>query len=399
MRVTALIGAGAAIDIGGPTTQQITEKVVNEIQGKYLKNKKQYTLKGIYKILNNFYRDRESNFEDIFHTLEMLSSYQTAWGDRTVSKFKPSICAFIKANRHFTKYAPYIHFAQMDLLNTVAEQVDSYNEKYKETKHGPNSWYFDFWNKSNIIWDVTTLNYDTTIEESFDEFIDGFCKEKGQNFSRFYPTKLKKAHNKHTLAHIHGCINYGYPWGIHNQYIYEDDFHDQYKLEDYNQARQHWFGKTHDVSQAAEANYNAPIITGLRKLEKISKYPYSHYLYNFQDSLLKNNCLLIVGYGFKDLYLNQLMERMNIIHGEKKRIAIISFFEEECYDPLIFDEIPLEEYHFMCKQFRMSRLGKKGQCGKEGVLKSDDGTAILYLSGFKSTVLNHKDEIINFFNS
>lgn len=398
-RVTALLGAGAAIDIGAPSTNQITQKAIRKRQGIF-KGEIQYTLKGIYNVLNKHYRDHTSNFEDIFHTLEMLSSCDAAQGERTVYKFKPSIFAFVNPNRYFRKYAPFVHLAENDLLFSIAEQISIYDEQFRKTKNSENEWYSNFWNNSGLTWDIATLNYDTTIEESLDNYIDGFRKERKCNFSRFYPTQLKRINDKHTCIHLHGCINYGYTRNIDpNKYIFEDDFHDLYKLDSYKDARQTWGGRSHSVTQAGERNYITPIITGLRKLEKLNVSPYSHYLHFFQDSLLNNSCLLVIGYGFGDLYLNQLMERMNIIHGEKKRIVVIGYYPFERYDPRIFGAPSIEEYHFICRQFRISQLGRKGYFERDKAIISDDNTAMLYLDGFKNTVIRHSKEIIDFFNS
>lgn len=403
-RVTALLGAGAAIDIGAPNTTEITAEVKKKRQG-ILKGEMQYTLKGIYDVLNRYYPDHECNFEDIFHALEMLSSYnKAAWGKQTVYKYKPSISAFIYPNRYFRKYIPYAHLAESDLLYSVAKQVSKYNEEFKKEKNFKSKWYSDFWNNSGLIWDVATLNYDTTIEDSLGMYIDGFRKEKGCNFSRFYPSKLKRFKNKHTCIHLHGCINYGYPRTVDpNKYIFEDDFHDLYKLDNYQEACQTWSGRSQSVTQAGERNHIAPIVTGLRKLEKLNASPYSHYLSFFQNSLLYNPCLLIVGYGFGDLYLNQIMERMNIIHGNKKRVVIITYCPDcvSVYNPKIFNRVSDEEYRFVLKQFKTpTYIGKhKSNVPEERFFISDDGTARLYLDGFKNTVSAHSQEIIDFFNS
>ncbi len=402
-RVTALLGAGAAIDIGAPSTADITKEVIKKRQG-FGKGEMQYTLKGIHDVLNSYYHDHECNFEDIFHTLEMLLSYKAAWGKRTVYGHKPSIAAFVYPNRYFNKYISYAHLAESDLLNSVAKQVSIYDRKFKLAKNKESKWYSDFWNKNGLIWDIATLNYDTTIEESLGQYVDGFHIEKKSNFSRFYPSRLRRFHNKHTCIHLHGCIEYGYPYIVIEEpemYLFEDNLQDLYKLISYKEACLTWDRRTQGVNQAGEINHIAPIITGLRKLEKQNAAPYSHYLRFFQNSILNNPCLLIVGYGFGDLYINQIMERMNIIHGDKKRIVVITHFPGSVYNPKIFNRISNEEYRFVLKQFRTpAYIGQhKGNVPNERFFISDDGTARLYLDGFKNTVSAHSQEIIDFFNS
>lgn len=271
MRVTVLLGAGATIDIGGPSTKRITEEVIKVLSTSVeSSDDKKYVLKDIHNKLKNFYGEKYViNFEEIFHTLEMLYSYDTAWGKETTKDYKSPVAAFIESNADFKENIPYLYSAQEDLLKSVAEQVSRYDEEYRSLKDTEHSWYRNFWNDSEVNWDIATLNYDTTIEESLSEYCDGFYLEKGSDYSRFYPSEFEKQKNeRHTITHLHGCINYGRPM-IGDKHTFEDNSHDLYKLNSYQQARQLWAG-IYDKTQSGETNNISPILTGLRKLEKLS---------------------------------------------------------------------------------------------------------------------------------
>ena len=102
IKSTILLGAGAAIEIGGKKTEVITNGI---IQPKRYKN---YSTKDIYgkfpyfTVVSKVY-DRlkekypnEPNFEQIFHVLEMLESYNRVWSNERVN------------SRMFPPFAPFV---------------------------------------------------------------------------------------------------------------------------------------------------------------------------------------------------------------------------------------------------------------------------------------------------
>jgi SIR2-like domain len=400
-RISVLIGAGATIDIGGPTTDELTEKVCQKKQ--LLFKGKSAILKSVAKQLNDYYNPNKINFEHLMHAIEMLDTYRDGWNNPGNLKYKPPIIPFIKPRftRYFKDNSIGLLVAKQDIIRTIADEVNKYDHKFRKTKKY--DWYKDFWGNSGLIWDITTLNYDTTIEYSLNnEYEDGF-EDISDNYFRFNPLKLENP-SKSTLTHIHGCINFGYPRNIQNKYAYEDTHEDIYKLNSYKEAKQTWFGRSTHRTQAAEETIIGPIITGLRKVEKLNTYPYSHYLYNFQKSILKNKSLLIVGYGLGDLYLNQLMERLNRIHGEKKKIVIITFYGKDDWtdDHRIIDFPETNDgYLFLAKAFvkesPLKGYKRENFINKEPI-RSEKGNVLVYLHGFKEAIQNHKNEILDFFN-
>ena len=295
-----------------------------------------------------------------------------------------------------------LNAAQEDLLVFVANEVNKYNENFKND-NASYSWYSDFWKRNKSIWNVTNLNYDTTIEKSLGKYEDGFEKVDN-NYSRFNPRKFEEA-SISTIAHLHGCINYGYPKGILNEYLHQDSFEDLYKMNSFEEAKETWFGRSTGSSQSSEQTIKGPIITGLHKLEKTATYPYSHYLYNFQKSIFQNHCLLVVGYGFGDLYLNDIMERMNRIHGNKERVVIITYYGNSYWSndhtTIKYPESD-SAYRFFANMLKKENIWSDHDNDKfdaKESVKTEDRTCLVYLNGFKEAAENHSDEIFTFFNS
>ena len=90
MRVTTFIGAGAAIEIEDPTTNGITQAVRKQTQTHF--NQRTNFIDRIAKTLDTHYLE-PSNFKEMFHTLELISSYKTGWKG-AVKKYTPYMTAF-----------------------------------------------------------------------------------------------------------------------------------------------------------------------------------------------------------------------------------------------------------------------------------------------------------------
>lgn len=401
-RVSVLVGAGATYDLDAPTTDELTEKVCRKRQ--HHLNGKSAILKSISNHLKEYYHPHKINFEHLMHTLEMMHTFKHGWKNPKNIKYKPPIIPFIKPRfrRYFKDDDIRLLLAKNDIILTIADEVNRYDLKFKKLEKY--DWYRTFWKNSDLTWDITTLNYDTTVEHSLEnEFIDGF-EYSGEKYFRFNPKKLENPKIS-TLMHLHGCINFGHPRNIHNKYVYEDTHEDIYKLRSYEEAKQTWFGRSTNRTQASEEAIIGPIITGLRKVEKLNTYPYNHYLYNFQKSLLKNRGLLIVGYGLGDLYLNGMMERVNRVHGNNKRIVMITYFGKDYWTDnhrvIGFPETN-DAYLFLAKAFvNESPLEgyKRESFVKKEPIKSKSGNVLVYLHGFKEAVQYHYDEIIEFYKS
>src|SRR4030067_113883 len=172
MRVTAFIGAGACIDIDGPSTACITKKVRSVQQEIFVPPLKQTITKPFIEAvalhLETFWRD-EPNFEDIFHAIEMLDSCRVGWDITAAKQFRPALSAFVGTTDKSYFNVDMLIVAKKDLISTVAKQVAAHDSAFN-----PNSskhyWYSAFWRQATKRppWDIVTTNYDMCIEKSLD---------------------------------------------------------------------------------------------------------------------------------------------------------------------------------------------------------------------------------------
>ena len=399
MRVTTFIGAGAAIEIGGPTTNRVTQLVREKEQT--LIDKRINFIEHVAKVLERQY-GQPTNFEEIFHTLELISSYRTGW-QGAIKKFTPFLTAFAKPRlTRFFKDDLALNLAKRDLIKTVAELIYDYDSRYLVS--GKNKWHVNFWNEFSMAFklDIATLNYDTCIEQSIPTLEDGFEKTEYQ-FERFNPKKLVDSRGS-KIYHLHGCINYGYAKGQKpNEFTLEDNFDDVYKYKQYKEASQTWFGRSSNISQSSEEALIGPIITGLKKTDKVINYPYNLYYSEMQSAIINNHALLIIGYSFGDLHFNRLLERVVRIHGKKRRIVIVTKFTGKAWHPnwtamgwpeqremMVFASKAFQDYF----PFRTGLFS-----GPPEVIISKDGCARIYLGGFMQVAEFRRKEILDFLQS
>lgn len=419
-RITALIGSGATIDINGTDTKKLTERVV----------KSNFTLEKIYSVICEKSPDNETNFEDIMNALEILLSMKVK-NDK--SNNPTSWSNFVELSSDFIKESVEdIMNAHLKLLKNIAEVINDYDNDLMLNK--TNKFFIDFWQNSleKNFWDIVTLNYDTCLEQCLNgQFVDGFAlPEKVMGIyvdadkewqsplaSRFEPRLLDNVGDYSKIMHLHGCINFAraVPNDDPNKYVFRESNEDMYKYSSYEQARTNWH-KWYDLQNANQANeiiFNDPIISGLKKPDKVlSFYPYAYYFYEFHKAIINNKSLLIVGYSFGDIYLNNLLFRVAEFHKDIRRIVIITYWDTEkileaakyAIDRTkVFTENEFAVYSRLMQEefaeiFFKARFKMREWC-KQGMLESKDHCVRIYFKGFKQAIDNYGEEILAFLNS
>lgn len=159
------------------------------------------------------------------------------------------------------------------------------------------------------------------------------------------------------------------------------------------------------ANQTNEEICAGPIITGQRKTDKLNCIPYDYYHANLIKSLIKNNRLIIAGYSFGDLYMNQQLERMGLVHGDSKRIVIIDYWDKasvEEYGLSNFLEHKLSPkigkfLMMMCEVDWMGKMAKHLNFkGVDQPIYSDNGCVMILACGMRDAVENYSQEIYDF---
>lgn len=422
-RTTVILGAGAVLDfnfsgITFPSTSNITEKIIDiKVQGLDVEQSDLISVvnKRIKESGDQIYIERELqrqfkyhvNFEELFFTLETLYSFNGTFQNEYLSpQIRPFVASLLKPIDEIKQYPSIEYYrALIAITRTIIGIIDEYDSRFL-IDYNNERWYRKFWSDDPNEWDIFTFNYDNTVENSLQEFEDGFeSSSDGEDYEHFNPVKLIANTRKlSTIHHLHGCTRYSeanprtYGW-VHSH-------RDMYKLQSSEEAIKFLGVQCCPYNQANELYINSPIIIGLRKLDKLSYLPFSVYHANLVNKIIANSSLLIVGYSFGDLYANQLIERHSLIHGSKQRIVLIDKFPQYIETPgqlyrHIKDSISDGAHQFLHRQLKFRISDDFKICGLnienyDSPIFSDDGRFMLLICGYKKAVELHKKIITDF---
>lgn len=414
--VTVIVGAGAVLDFEHkgfpPTVKGITEEVL-KIPVQKVDGEERLLLKELcesiidrLKMIGNPEARRflhpEVSFEEVLHVLEMCLTYSICWHEEYLDWRSFPLFGALTTPKSFLKSIDTIEYlrAAYSLEEKVMEIVNQYDSTFRENPHSE-EWYRTFWRSIGRM-NVFSLNYDSTIEESLDFYEDGFgTSSEIDDYFRFSAKEYyENPDGKTTIAHLHGSILFSEP----KAFPFEYSNRDLVKNQDYETAYQNrLWAQVAPQTQAKELYVQPYIISGSRKTEKMVCTPYNVYLSDLTRQVIKNRRLLIIGYSFGDLYLNDILGLGIAAHGDDFRVVIIDKFTShiEGY-PSLFQQLQCRP---RMSDF-VSRLTKERLSIEPGqrvfplILKDNDTPIVskneqlmMCIEGFKDAVLKHDDAI------
>ena len=412
---TIIVGAGAVLDFDHkgifPSVKNITDEVlklsIQKVDGgerPLLREINDYIvgkLKQVGRPEINRYVPPQLNFESLLHVVEMCISYSGYWHKEFTSwPALPEFGTLIQPVKFLKDIHTYDYIrAAYGLQKTVMSIVNQYDTAFNEDKLAE-QWYRNFWKSLSGRSNIFNLNYDNTIENSLGEYEDGIPPIKdGEDYSRFSARRYyENSRGVSTIAHLHGQI-----------FPFDYSIRDMVKNKDYQTACKNRIGGQFPPSNQAKEEYLQPVIvSGSRKTEKMTFAPNNVYLSDIARKVVENNRLMVIGYSFGDLYLNEILGLGMSAHGDDFRVVIIDKFPSyiNSYTSLfqhIAHRCNPQEYTFV------SRLAKDGLYIEVGQTEfplivgeygepvvSRNGKLMMCIGGFKDTVVNHKETILKF---
>lgn len=420
--VTIIVGAGSVLDFVHkgiiPSVKNITEEVLKKsIQT--VDGGERYLLREIYDcIVRKLYdvgrpeinriNPPQLNFEVLLHILEMCLAYNGCWHKKYMSwPAFPEFGTLIQPDNFLNDIQTYDFIrASYALQEGVMEIVSQYDISFSEDV-ATEEWYRAFWKSLSGRSNIFTLNYDNTIENSLDEYEDGFAhNEKDEEYCRFSAKRYSEnPYGLTTIAHLHGNILFSEAM----VFPFEYSVRDMVKNRDYQTARRNRLGRQANPSSQAKEEYVQPyIISGLRKIEKMTFVPNNVYLSDLTRKIIENKRLMIIGYSFGDLYLNEILGLGIATHGEQFKVVIVDKFPSyiNSYTSLyrhLSDRCNPQEYSFVSRLLKDRLAIEPGQHVFPLEVKvydcpvvSRNGNLMICMTGFKDAALRHADVIKDF---
>lgn len=325
--LTLLLGSGFSIPFGMASVRNLTRLTRELFEPRVYEDMNSDgapAAKLLYRALRCEYGDG-INFELALHAIESLLPYCArevyAEGLEELWDVRQVLHAFTKAKRDLED------LVQFDVLEQLREAfVESIvNDLHLRELRSVRSTYKRRLNASlafikalslRFALRCFTLNYDTMVDRHLN-WNDGFNGLHPASFSRtIFNDKLRVS--EPLLCHLHGSINYGFD----DEARIVKFLTPPEAILSYPNAR--WFKQ----NQVGELYLSGPIISGQRKLDKITATPYSYYYYALIDTLIESPYLLLVGYGCMDPHIDYWLDQHRTIHGDKRRVVIVTKQEQ-----------------------------------------------------------------------
>lgn len=338
--VTVIVGAGAVLDFDHkgvvPSVKNMTEEVlklsIQKVDGgerPLLRELNDFIVGKLNRVGQpeiNRWIPPQLNFESLLHIVEMCISYSGCWHkEYAFWSAYPEFGTLIQPEDFLKDIQTYDYIrAAAGLQEMVMSIVNQYDTSFREDT-ASEQWYRDFWRSLSGNLNIFNLNYDNTIENSLGEYEDGFLPIKeGEEYSHFSAKQyLENPKCLSTIAHLHGQILFSEA----KSFPFEHSTRDMVKNRDYQTARKNRMMRQQNPSNQAKEEYIQPyIVSGSRKTEKMTFAPNNVYLSDLTRKVVENSRLLIIGYSFGDLYLNEILGLGIAAHGENFKVVIIDRF-------------------------------------------------------------------------
>lgn len=420
-RITTILGAGAVLDFDfgnllRPTTQNITDAIL-DIEVQNVDGQTTKLIKAVHDRLQDRGFEKRNpeitpyakevvnkiHFEHLFHVLEELMSYNSIWKSEWIlPSIYPPLAAFCKGDfeRDTIEYERALIKSEDKILQIITDYDNQFSESTDKER-----WYKEFWKRNPKGWDIFNLNYDTTVEQSLGEYEDGY-EDTTEVYQHFSPTKLMLNRNKlSTVQHLHGSILYAEAFPM--EYNFSHGNRDLYKFPTAKSAREEMrIHQCPEHTQAHESFYTGPILVGLRKTEKLEYLPYSCYHADLVNKIVANPSLMIVGYSFGDLYVDQLLERHKLVHGKNQRVVLIDKWPDwmnkdsasVCLHLMNITNGKLRLFleRLLDKRYDPCEAKKYLNLISDGCWESYNGVIRICTKGFKHAVECNGEEILGF---
>lgn len=408
-RLTVLMGAGGSYDLGVPLTDQLTDVIRAQFANpapsfrNYFPNAQDPERCALLLSAAERHFGPRMNFEHLFEFIESGIALHDGWrGSGGIAEAgwtepKADLRGLFDDE---DAYADFLRHSSLMLELTIRDTVLSASTAGVDHVTWPT--FRAFWTalRDNFDLTVSTLNYDTLVEQAldWDGSVQGYEAAEGSNGWLFHP-RLVHQRTEHRLLHLHGSV-------LIKGSTYGDT------ARDWNTAGEQWENKWFPTAEQARFAsgghlgrtaygrelHGGTIVTGLHKTDKVAAEPFMTYFEAMSNELRASPRLLVIGYGFNDPHVNRLIRRMTRDHGENRRVACVDFVR-------LPDEISSDQRSGFLGAMRLwSGRGLPWNDGRadwrplNGLWNAPSGNAQLHFHGFRKA-MQRADEMISFLRS
>lgn len=303
--IAVLVGAGASLSDNAPSTNELTNIIINAlpefvVQMPNERHLSQISFRSAFISKLKAAKVEEPTFEDIIAAAEELLDFDPSYG--------PNIGCFVRprADSEALFHHLTLTMALTDMYNSVIRtflmRLPS-GEDY--SRASINSLLRRLAKQSRIV--LATLNYDNLLDDSIN-FDDGYVKKFDNTYKEFFPGSWMKSaglKKSHLLMHVHGNMRFGYRNA--NDLKVHLPFSEPVLYESVEDAAATTLRQSVSSAHADGRTLSSmPFIAGALKASKITHNvrPFSYYSTTALQEFASADALLLVGYSFADAHAN-----------------------------------------------------------------------------------------------
>ncbi len=376
-KLMIIVGAGASIPFGNYTCAEIDNLFKRNSIIKLNTSSRPKTLyKYCSEEINKFIEKRTyfgnpqseqklTNFEQVIHEMENIYALTQEFHNKTTGAFfskkvfpkkikYPIFCKKcskkVISPKELKKIDPYDFILESEhLISLLAKKMRQKNLKFKNNPLFSNFRTLCQLLKKEYDIGILNFNYDDIFEEGFSSTLNTGFDKKG----KFNPMKI-----------VNGKWNFlYYPHGsLHFDINYHDNIDEYHYEKDLNKLIKSCPAiQSYDHTIEGFPILRTPIIVGYGKAYQIQRNPFSLYINDFAKKIYEADKILFIGYGFNDIYVNNLI-RLSMNYCKKRKVVVIDsikgkhptnsiYFKQ--YENNLCKTIPLED-------FSLINIHKKG---------------------------------------
>ena len=322
-RITVILGAGASVEYGAPSTAELTDKVEQKLkQDDWVKHNDAFaTYLFIKEKLQNFLVDSKAvHFERIYHCIHELIKFSRKTEEGFVDEYRYLLQPFLSLDKASGLLKEKkLRCLEQKYIQFIYEIVSSSCENPKR-RFQPLQEFINTLKSKNIL-RVYSLNYDDFCFQADPSLYTGF-EDKAEG--TFLKNDFWSMENRHSLFQVHGSVRMGSPSPSKSF-----DFHDLAWFQNREEAKKHAF-RSGSGSREMDGGSSQlhPIITGLSKLSRIQHIPFNYYYAMLPKDLFASETVILAGYGMNDLHINSWLKQSRVANPNQK-IIIVDYLPEK----------------------------------------------------------------------
>lgn len=379
-RALVVVGAGASVEYGIPVTSdfgKIIEAAVRDDEYCRRIGGTDAYQDVAGKLLAYYDNPAEAHFERIYHVLHELDALQVTPG--AVAKFKPVMAPFLEATQSYEPLA--LRAAAGTMIECIYREASAVCEAPKKPLE-PLARFFARLEEMAYLPRVYSTNYDDFIGQATnDRYFTGFTQSRGDH-AVFDATAFWSRWNVPALFHLHGSIHMGFPL--------PDGHHEIGDIAWYparEDALKHaTFTGGGDARMDGTQIKRSAIITGLDKLGRLQRTPYTFYYSALSRDAMEADVIFVLGSGLADLHLNTWLKA---VRRAKPNVPIlyVGYWDgdvDDLYSTLHFDAADREISLIHDLRIKLNDLPGSALKALNGWTVDANKTAAVWTDGFQS---------------